>query len=261
VCLPDCAQTLWRGLGFRSRHDGRHPHHAILPRRADASTTLRPSRPRRLHRVPSRRGPRPLRTGVPVPSQSTRFHKLIDKLTRAGQFATAIAAIVGTVLLVVDRLTNDARPARLAVSLTALHLQRPVTLRRFLAAKQHLRQYATGLRAAGLATPAIHHALNAQGIQVSYKLEIQGPPGRQLDLKPIVYRPRGLIPVPVSPLTQTELYKSEAWQDKAPDRTWVAYPPHPGHYYIVLDMTERRVDQYPALVATTQTHLFRVKGE
>jgi hypothetical protein len=181
-------------------------------------------------------------------------------LIRGGQIATAIAAISGLVLLFVDRLPNHPAPQTLSVSLTHVHLQRPVTLGRFFAAKEQLRTYTKKLRRSGLTDRGIRDLLGMQGIEVSFLLEIDGPPGRQIQLKPTVYRTRGLIRAKIPPFVQVQRYYSAAWRDTGPDSTWAAYPLEAGGYYVELRMTEPIPHHRAALVAVAQTQNFRVGG-
>jgi hypothetical protein len=190
-----------------------------------------------------------------------RNSRFIGRIIRAGQIATAIAAIVGAVFLVTDRLPTESPPETLSASLSDLSVEWRVTFKRFLAAKGHLQQYSTRVRATGLPTQKLNNMLNTIGIQVTYQLAVQGPPGRRLELKPRIYQAHGLIPAKTPRLTQSEIYKSEAWRDEQPDRTWIPYPLHAGTYYIQLDMTERRNDGPDQLVATARTDKFRVKGD
>jgi hypothetical protein len=191
---------------------------------------------------------------------STEDSRWDKRIVRAGQIAATIAAVGGTVVLVVDRLPDNQAPETLAVSLQDLHLDRDVTLARFLATKRHLGKYRAALRKSGLPEQAIVANLKTRGVRVRFLLTIAGPPRRQLDLTPRFFRARRLIRAPTPTLTQTENYESEAFDDRSPGSTWAAYPHAPGRYYVELEMAERRPGQRRQLVARAQTQIFRVGG-
>ena len=184
---------------------------------------------------------------------------LSGRIIRGGQLATAIAAIIGLLLLLMDRLPNHPAPKKLSVSLTQVRVSRPVTLRHFFAAKDQLANVVSVMRNDRMTRRDIHALLNMKGTQVRYLLAIDGPPGRRLELKPIVYRAPGLIPAKGPSFVQVQPYRSEAWHDAAPDQTWVPDPADPGDYYVEVRMTERRRNHRPILVASARTPSFPIR--
>jgi hypothetical protein len=185
---------------------------------------------------------------------------LTSRILRAGQLATALAAIIGLLLLVIDRVPwadEEPAPRRLGVVLSDLRVDHPVKLGAFLRTKDRLAPFKERMSASGLPAAAIRKLLLAPGVEVDYLMRIEGPPGRRLELHPNLYEHTGRTRARTPEIEQTEVYESEAWVDPAPDRTWLPYPIESGRYYVELDVYEPE-EAARSLVASERTPTFAV---
>jgi hypothetical protein len=205
---------------------------------------------------------RPRRAATRQPKQSQRRTRTTARVIRAGEVATALAAIVGLLFLVGDRLPwGDAAPAPrvLRVSVGNITIDEPVRYGSFLRTIDGRESYEAGARARGIPPPVVQAQLNTPGVEVAFDLKIDGPPGRQLELTPRVYKAHGRIAadMPAIAPVQTEHFRSEAWNELGPSSTWVSYPAARGEYYIELRVDELKGDRRD-FVVRKRTDTFRV---
>lgn len=188
---------------------------------------------------------------------------LTGRILRAGELATALAAVIGLVLLVGDRLPwavdDEPAPRKLNVALSDLHVDHPVTLGTFLRTKERLSRFKERMSASGVPATQVRALLLSPGVEVDYMMRIEGPPGRRLELRPKLYKSRGRVRARNPGVEQAELYESEAWVDPAPDRTWLPYPGRAGRYYVELDVYERKEATH-SLVSSARTSVFAVSS-
>jgi hypothetical protein len=168
------------------------------------------------------------------------------RLIRAGEVATALAAIAGLLFLIGDRLSGGDEsgaakgPRLLDVEVSDINIDHPVKYRSFLQTIDGLERFKAGARANGVPMPAVQARLDVPGVEIGFRLRVDGPPGRRLELTPKVYKAHGRIAAPLSPLApvETEHYTSEAQRDLGVSSTWAAYPAAPGEYYVELRVDE-----------------------
>lgn len=168
------------------------------------------------------------------------------RLVRTGEVATALGAIAALLFLIGDRLpwgdeSGAARgPRLLDVAVSDISIDHPVKYSSFLQTIDGLSRFKAGAKANDVPMPVVRARLDVPGVEIAFRLRVDGPPGRRLELTPKVYKAHGRIAAPVSPLApvQTEHYKSEAEQERGITSTWTAYPARPGEYYIELRVDE-----------------------
>jgi hypothetical protein len=188
------------------------------------------------------------------------------RVVRAGEVATAVGAIVGLIFLVGDRMPwsgDDGAPAQpprvLQVTLSGVDTDQPVRFGRFLRTVDGLDDFKEGALGRGLPPAVVNAQLGMPGVEVTFDLQIHGPPGRRLELTPRVYKAHGRIAADMPPLavTRTEHYWSEASKDRSAGSAFAFYPQAPGVYYVELRMDEVKGKRRD-FVARERTEDFRV---
>jgi hypothetical protein len=190
-------------------------------------------------------------------------------LVRAGEIATALAAIIGLLILLGAHLPWGGEekgggaataPRVLDVRITNTRIDRDVTYDSFLRTLGKLRTYLESARSAGLPPPAIREQRRMPGVEIGFELQVVGPPGRKLQLTPTVYRAHGrvLATIPQIAAHQTEHYTSEAWKDRSGSATWAPYPTEPGDYYVDLSVDAIEKGGGSEFVESARTEPFHV---
>lgn len=195
----------------------------------------------------------------PVGAADTSSSHWTARLVRAGQVATALTAIIGVIILVVDRLSKDKQETDvLSATLSRPTIDRPVRLNAFLAAHNRLRSYTGALREQDVDAASIRQIVHTPGVEIHYQLALRGAAGMRVGLTPTVYTRTRRLAAATIPFAGTEYYVLEARSQTTSDSTWTPYPLRAGTYYVEVVVRLARRSSDNDILAVRRSKVFTV---
>ncbi|MDX6717862.1 MAG: hypothetical protein QOJ63_116 [Solirubrobacteraceae bacterium] len=180
------------------------------------------------------------------------------RLTRAGQAATAITAILGVGVLVKGQLPRKQVPDVLIATLSKPTLDRPVLLQQYLESRNRASAFKAASRRSRLDSARVTRFLRTPGVAVNYEFELRGSTGMKVIVTAKPYTQHNRLVAMTPHFGQTEHYTTKARRQTVSGITWTPSPVKEGTYYIEVTVQLDRPPPDDETLATKRSDTFRV---